>query len=77
MGPCMIELVPHIIFSLAFSSVFVKGHDVNNCLRISLLIRLRNPILAQHPLPFCRKPLQDVSYDSRPEECGGVDRVGA
>lgn len=70
----MIELVPHIIFRLAFGSVFVKGHDVNDCLRVSLLIRLRDPIFTQHPLPFCRKPLQEVSSDSRPREIAEASR---
>lgn len=53
----MIKLVPDIIFGLALGVVFVKGHDVDNGLGISLLIGPRDAVLAQHPLPFGRKTL--------------------
>lgn len=65
MWSCMIELMPHIIFSLSFGSVFVKGHDINNCLRVLLLISFGNPIVAQHSLPFLGKPLREVRYNAQ------------
>lgn len=60
MWSCVIELVPHIIFSLSIGGVFVKGHNIDNCLRVLLLISFGNPIVAQHSLPFLGKPLYEV-----------------
>lgn len=64
MSSRVIKLMPDIIVGFSPGSVIIEGHDVNNCLRVPLLISPRDSIFPQHPLPFCGKALYDVSLNS-------------
>ena len=62
----MVEFMPHLVITLACGCLFVKGHNINNGLWVSLLLLFTDPILVQCSLPFFRQTLEAISLLYRP-----------
>lgn len=53
----IVELVVRVVIAPAVVILVEKGHNINNGLRVLLLLLLRDTVRLQCALPFFRKPL--------------------